>query len=368
MTAQSIGARVKALREQLGFSQEALAKRLGFKDRQTLSAIETGERRVSADELVTLSELLAEPLETFVDPFLLIGEGRFSWRQSGVQAKQLEAYEREAGRLIAAHRALGAQLGQKPPLLRRTLGLNKSSSFEEAMAAGERFAEEFDLGAIPAQKLAAAMEEGLGVLVLMVDPIPGVSGAACQLPELDAVLINRQEIAARRHYDLAHELFHILSWDAMPPDHFEEAAENSGGRVEQLANNFAAALLMPTGLLPAARAWQSLSQEELVSKLNATADALDVTASALRWRLVALDYLPRTTARSIEDAWLRNNGRASERRDPPPLYSKLFVARIASAIEEGRLSVRRAASLLQLTVDDLAALFAAHGIEAEVGI
>ena len=26
-------------------------------------------------------------------------------------------------------------------------------------------------------------------------------------------------------FDLAHELFHILTWDAMPPEHFEEAME-----------------------------------------------------------------------------------------------------------------------------------------------
>jgi transcriptional regulator with XRE-family HTH domain len=45
-----IGTRIKALREQKGLSQEELARALGFKDRQTLSAIETGERRVTAEE------------------------------------------------------------------------------------------------------------------------------------------------------------------------------------------------------------------------------------------------------------------------------------------------------------------------------
>lgn len=47
------------------------------------------------------------------------------------------------------------------------------------------------------------MERDLGILVLMVDAVPGVSGAACHLPELDAVLINRREVPGRRHYDLA---------------------------------------------------------------------------------------------------------------------------------------------------------------------
>ena len=117
------------------------------------------------------------------------------------------------------------------------------------MAAGERFAADFKLGPVPAEQLAEVMERELGVLVLMVDAIEGVSGAACRLPDLDAVLINRHEVPGRRNFDLAHELFHILTWDAMPPEHVEDASEQSKIRVEQLANNFASAVLMPAEVL-----------------------------------------------------------------------------------------------------------------------
>jgi Zn-dependent peptidase ImmA (M78 family)/DNA-binding XRE family transcriptional regulator len=368
MSANLVGARIKALREQLNFSQEALAKHFGFKDRQTLSAIENGERRVTAEELIRASELLAAPIETFTDPFLLIGEGRFSWRQAGVADKQLSGYERDAGRLIAAFRTLGAQLGPKPPLLRRALGLSKTSSFEDAIAAAERFAEEFSLGAAPARRLAAVMEEQLGILVLMVDAIQGVSGAACRLPELDAVLINRNGIAGRRHYDLAHELFHILTWDTMPPAHVEDARVISKDRVEQLADNFASALLMPASCLVRFGDWGGLTEEALIAKLNASANELEVTAVALKWRLVAMGLLTRAVARSIDDSSLRNNGRPGASREKPPLFSKPFVELVARALNEGRLSIRRAAGLLDMAVDDLPAMFAAHGVTAEVEI
>src|SRR6185312_6486905 len=98
-----------------------------------------------------------------------------------------------AGRFIAAFRELAPQVGQQAPLLRHKLGLDKTSSFEAATAAGERFAAEFDLGDVPATRLAEAMERTLRILVLMVDPIEGVSGAACRLADLDIVLINRHE-------------------------------------------------------------------------------------------------------------------------------------------------------------------------------
>jgi transcriptional regulator with XRE-family HTH domain len=163
-------------------SQDDLARVFRFKDRQTVSAIETGERRVSAEELLLAVEKLGVSLEYFSDPFLLVGEGKFSWRQTGLRSERLSAYERNAGRWIAAFRRMAPEVGHQPPLLRHSLGLTRHHSFEDATAAGERFAAEFDIGNVPANLLPEVMEERLGLLVLMVDAIEGISGAACRLP------------------------------------------------------------------------------------------------------------------------------------------------------------------------------------------
>jgi Zn-dependent peptidase ImmA (M78 family)/transcriptional regulator with XRE-family HTH domain len=361
MPADLIGARLKALREEKNLSQDDLARVFGFKDRQTVSAIETGERRVSAEELITAVEKLGAPLDYFTNPFLLVGEGRFSWRQSASGLPRLEAFERSAGRWIAAYRTLAPQVGRPIPLLRRTLGITSRHSFEEAAAAGERFAAEFRLGDIPAARLAEVMERELGVLVLNIDAFKGVSGAACRLPALDTVLINRREPAGRRHFDLAHELFHILTWDTMPPEHVEDAAEQSRNRVEQLANSFASAVLMPVAVLDRFGPWD----RDLVRRLNAAADRLEVTATALKWRLLGLGRIERTAAKGVPDAALRNNGRPAPAREPlPPLFSRPFVEVIALAIGQGRLTARRAADLTDTTLEDLAELCAAYGVDA----
>jgi len=363
-----IGARVRAQREALGFTQEAVARHLGFNDRQTLSAIETGERRVSAEELVRFAEVLATPLDFFTDPFLLVGEGAFSWRQSGVPAHDLNAYEGDAGRLIALHRALGAALGQPPALIRPTLALTKASSFEAAEAAGERFVAQYRLGDVPSRRLPEVMERDLGILVLMVDAIRGVSGAACHLPELDAVLINRGEVPGRRNYDLAHELFHVLTWDKMPPERVEDTERLGRGRVEQLADNFAAAVLMPRSALDRFGPWADLDGATLADRLNAAAEELGVTSSALRWRLVAIGALPKAVATAIDPGLLRNNGRHGRARLTPPLFSRAFAERLAAAIDAGRISARRAADVLGVDVDDLEVICAAHGIALELGM
>ena len=364
MTNQLIGRRIKALRQARGLSQDELARMFGFKDRQTVSAMETGVRRVAASELLLAMEKLAVPLEYFTDPFRLDGEGLFSWRQMGVPRERLSDYEAMAGRWIGAYRTLAAQTGRKMPLMRHALGLTRLSSFEAAMEDGERFVEEFSLGPVPALRLAEVMEEELGILVLMVDAQERISGAACRLPELDAVLIARGEVAGRRNFDLAHELFHILTWDAMPPAHVEEAMDFGGNRVEQLANNFAAAVLMPAAKVRSFGEWAELDMDALISRLNDVAEELHVTSSALRWRLVALRKLTRKKARAIPEAALRNNGRENSCEGrPPTLFSRKFADVLATAIDGGHVSVRRAAALVALPIEGLEELFAAYGVE-----
>ena len=358
----AIGARVKALRQQRDLSQDALARIFGFKDRQTVSAIETGVRRLTAAELVVAVEKLDVELDYFTDPFRLDGECQFSWRQNDMARERLQAYEQTAGRWIGAYRTLAAETGRQAPLMRRALGLTKTSRFEDAMDAGERFVTELDLGPVPALRLASAMEAELDILVLMVDTQEGISGAACRLPELDAVLIARTEVPGRRHFDLAHELFHILTWEAMPPEYIEDAIDVGGSRVEQLANNFAAAVLMPTSALGEFNDCAALSTDELVTRLNVVADELHVTSSALRWRLAALRQLTKARAQAIPESALRNNGREAVPRELPALFSEPFAELLAEALERGFISHRRAALLCGLTIDDLDDLFAAHRV------
>ena len=368
MDARLIGMRLKALRTERELSQNDLAQLFGFKDRQTVSAIETGTRRMTATELVLAVEELGAPLDYFTDPFRLVGEGRFSWRQTGVGTDQLEKYERNVGRWIAAYRKLAPQVGRDLPLMRRALGLPRNSRIGDAMVAGERFVSEFNLGEAPATGLIAVMERELGILVLMVDAQHGISDAACRLPELDTVIIQRREIEGRRNFGLAHELFHLLTWDAMPPKHFEEVRDTGRNRVEQLANNFAAAVLMPASTLEQTGGWSSLAEQDLIAQLNAVADKLRVTSSALRWRLVSLGELNAAVARSLSEEALLNNGHKVVNGETPALFSRGFVEILALAIERGYVSVRRLGGLLGLAIDDMADLFAAHGVAHPVDL
>jgi len=185
------------------------------------------------------------------------------------------------------------------------------------------------------------------------------------VPGLNAILVNRSEPEGRRNFDLAHELFHLLTWDVMPPDRVESIDVPHGGkgrRIEQLAENFAAALLMPSATMEAR--WQGRDREgDLHDWLNATATDFRVSAKACKWRLHNLECLSKADLLDINDQLLVANGRDTDALPPVRPFSEPFVKRIAAALEAGRLSVKRTASLLALSVAELADLLEDYGIE-----
>lgn len=354
-----IARRIKSLREAKKLTQAELSRALGFNDRQTLAAIEAGERRVSPEELVQIAEALEVDVDVFLDPFLLIGEGAFSFRAKEVEETTLAAFEEQARRWIATYRELGRQSGTEPRRLGQKLELYPWSSFEDAEATAELLWKEWELGDVPADRLEGAIEARLGALVLYVDAADGISGAASQLPGLHAILVNRRESQGRRSFDLAHELFHVLTWDAMPPRRVEplEVRPAKGNRVEQMAESFASALLMPSAIV--VDRWQARGEEDLPLWIGRTAAQLRVSVPALQWRLVNLGLMSRAQVKAMGPA-PRSAGSAGQQA-MPLLFSRPFVGRVAAAVEDGRLSLRRAAGLLGLSLAELADLCAAHG-------
>lgn len=86
-----------------------------------------------------------------------------------------------------------------------------------------------------------------------------------------------------------------------------------------------------------------------------------VSGPAMKWRLAGLGLLPRAAAGRIDDALLRPDG--GECSTPPARLSRKLVALLGWGIDEGHLSVRKAAEVIGTSVDDLAVLFAEHGLK-----
>jgi Zn-dependent peptidase ImmA (M78 family) len=236
--------------------------------------------------------------------------------------------------------------------------------FEDAQDRAESLVAELELGVIPAETLIDTIGRELDIPVLFVDTVDAgddqsISGATCHLEELGVILINRNESGARRYYDLAHELFHVLTWDAMKPDHRESNSSeerNKGKRIEQLANNFAAALLMPRASLD-----RLIDRDRYddIAHLCEVAALLRVTPKALAWRLFNLKLIGDDTCRSL----LQEKQRPSV-SGPPKRFSPTFVKMLHHALENGRLSARKAARAMGLGLGGLTELFAQYDLTA----
>jgi Zn-dependent peptidase ImmA (M78 family)/DNA-binding XRE family transcriptional regulator len=333
---EEIGRRIKLRRDSLGLTQDALAEAMGIPSRQTLGQIENGKRRIKPAELVAAAASLDVEVEFFTDPFVATGEAAFSFRADRAIGEDVLAdFKNRAERWLVAYRELA-----KPSYNIPSLTLRKTSSYEAAQRAAEGIRRDLQLGEAPAKRLPDALTEK-GILVLYVEPEHGVSGAASSMEGLHAVLLNRHDSAGRRNFDLAHELFHVLTWGTMAPEYIDSESEK---RLEELADNFASALLMPEDVV---RAHWSGPAENLpaLDRIRSLAHHFEVSGSAMKWRLFNLGLLKKSEIPS-NDADLS----VPEDTPIPPLFSLEFVRQFHTAVESGRISLRKASSILGLSV------------------
>lgn len=359
--AVNVGLRIKHARDLLNLTQEQVSVAMGFNDRQTLSDIENGKRSVKTEELVKFTEVLDQEYDFFLDPFTVVAEAQYSWRASPeVPEAVLDSFEARASGWVGMLRWLRAQAPVAQNPLGFALRLDMHSTYEQAQRSAELLAKQLDLGPVPAQKLAHRIERHLDIPVLFVDAETNIerasiSGAACHLAELGVILVNRRESAVRRNFDLAHELFHSLTWERMKPEHRESnstEARQRTKRVEQLADNFAAALLMPRSSLDVLI---DPARQKDVKHLAEIAGQLRVSVGALGWRLRGLGRIDEATREKL--AKVR---RAEPAGELPKPFSESFVKQLHVALDKGRVTARKAAKTLGLSLQDLGQLFVTY--------
>lgn len=324
---------------------------MGFKDRQTISDIEQGKRKVKAQELLVLMSALNKPLEFFTDPFTLIGEKvEFSWRADAPES-MLADFRNKASNWIGLFRGLRTETED---LLIEDCRLNlcEKSSFEDVENAAKTLLDNWDLGEVPSLTLPAAVEERLNALVLFIDAPHNISGAAYRLKDLSVILVNRTEAGTRRAFDLAHELFHILTWENIPPQKLEP--QSSGRpRAEKLANKFAAELLMPESRIREMVGKNSISD----TRITELAAHFRVSNQALCWKLYNHGLISKSRAESPPEFTAQNE------KGSPPSFSSKFMRRIGRGIDEGKVSVGKVEEILGIDREQHEELYHLHKLE-----
>lgn len=362
MRAYLLGERIRIARERLGITQEELASRAGISAHQIVSQIERGGRELKAAELFRLAQALHLNLASLSED-VLQKQPVVLWRKKPekdaafAEARFLERCRRFRSVMEAVGRDAAKPLPQ--------IAVNpRSMSFPVAEEAASHLATTLNLGPRPAASLREVLESEYEVQVWFDDLGRNGSAASTRGEEGAAVMINSSEPPWRRNYDLAHELFHLVTWDAIDPlslaehgDRFELA--------EKLAETFASNLLLPADAVAAAIDNRSGDRGVSWADLIDVARDFDVSTEALLWRLRSLRRINQEQVLELKaDERFRQLDKSVRRGswwEPSPLPER-FVRHAFLAYLKGHLSRTRLAEFLETNLAGLPDRLADYGL------
>lgn len=301
--AAAIGRAIKERRDSLKMTQSRLAADVGFSAQQTLSDIENGRREVKAHELLRIARALHTEIDVLLGVQQPPVEQIVLWRRgSRPEDRTLEAQLLDRARRYAQ---LEEWCGEEPAQILPNYQFDPATANDDLVAdLAEQTRKALELGSIPAATLRRALEGTHGVKIF-VEPLEGDQAAACARADFGcAVLLNGADVPWRRNFSLAHEVFHLVTWDAVERV-WNRGPRNAEGepawfvRLEQLANAFASRLLLP-GDSVRARLRPYIEQGQITFEaLASLARDFEVSAEALIYRLSDLQIVNRGAAEAV---------------------------------------------------------------------
>ncbi len=335
--------RLAQARETAGFSLAEATRKLDLKHYQILSAIEKGTRNVSAGELILMARLYSRPLDYFFEAEIPLGPIPL-WRRtagSNVQKEQRQflAFLENYSRL---ENLLGLKRRWKEILTNLDSDDFAENGFEAADKLGADIYRRLDLGSRPACNLLNILENTLRFKVIHLALGEGLSGASIVDSALGVgILINAYDAPWRRNFDLAHELFHIVTWKIFSHEEIGDGTRKT--KPEQFADSFAASLLLPKDHLLDALKEIVMNQELKLVDIIELAKEFGVSSEAILWRLVNLKKLKKSQVEKIlGDAEFRNMDRGLRRglyeEHQPEKFPQRYISLACRCLMEGKIS------------------------------
>ena len=278
-------------RQAIGLTINEASQKLGFKHYQILSNIEKGSRQINANELIRIAHLYGRDLDYFFtantsdEPVTL-------WRKN--TDAPINDTKRKFHSFLEKYKKLEALLGLK----RRWKEIQKNyfkddfieNGFELTIALAKDINKQLDLGSRPSYDLKKVLENKYRFKILHMPLENGVSGACVVDDNLGVgILINQNDVPWRRNFDLAHELFHVITWDIFTTDEIGDGIEKT--KPELYANIFASSLLLPREhIIDELNQLASTNQIKPIDLIELAID-FKVSLDAITWRLLNLQII-----------------------------------------------------------------------------
>jgi Zn-dependent peptidase ImmA (M78 family)/DNA-binding XRE family transcriptional regulator len=338
-----LGRRIAQAREEAGLTQAELAASVDL-DRTAVAKLESGSRKVSATELISLATALDRPIDWFVfeSPAAVLSRRRDA--SVGGQSASLDRTVERLGRDVEFLLSQGILSAPESPTL-----FPPPRDYDDAERLASDARELLAVGSGPLHDLQAACES-VNLLAFSIDL--GESGGDAAYVEIDGLgvaLINGGIDPGRRRFNLAHELGHHLIGDAYAP----EATIGRSGETERFLNAFAAHLLMPRETVT--ERWNKLASKDRRLALVAISALFRVSWSAACGQVRNLGLIEANEAEHLLNVppkagdFLELGERWAAELEPPSVPAR-YGARVVAAYRTGRLTAARAVELLWNTI------------------
>lgn len=363
MDPKNIGKRIKEAREECGLSQQLVASIMGWKSHSSLVAIEKGEQEIKTWELLKFAEIFkVSPESLYREDYEKVSRPVILWRN---KSENSEALLKEELRVLQycqdyrlLERLLGASSSFRQQLRKEALDIATANP-NWANRLADEIHKEMRLGDYPAEVLEKRLEEDYNVLI-MYGELENGSAACCREETGSAIVMNDKECPWRQVFSLAHELFHLITWDNLLIKKFQSDSQLFK-KNESLAESFAAALLMPTEMI-----FSDIGNNKLTySFVISLARKYLVSTEAFLWRLCYLKFI---SAESIKEVLNDLDFRALDRSSFKKTTGKTspismrFLRLAYLAYEKGKISKGRLAEIVRVKLRDIDSYLSEKGL------
>lgn len=342
----NLAERLKYARNAVGLTLLQVEERTKL-GRSSISEWENGSREPSLSQLVQLGRVYRQSTSFFLEEGDLPSDVVL-WREKPLE--QAADIEQQLIQLADQYHSLEQCCGDpRPENLASGYQPNVPFTYADAEQLAHDFRSRYALGERPGNVLLRVLEEVCHVKVFHMQFQPTGTAACCRSERFGAaILLNSNNVRWRRNFDLAHELFHLLTWDIFRQgDQIKEPTAQE----EKFANCFAGRLLMPPEALRLAVSKQRRGKQPLdFDDLFEVARQFDVSVQSLLYqmsdgKLIDRDKVP-VALKALQpklDFWERSQG------DVPRVRPLRFEALAREAIEKGNISTGKFAQYMGLS-------------------
>jgi len=238
-----IGRRLKIAREAIGYTQEKVSEESAKKGQtigiSSISAFENNEREPKFWQLSMLAEMYKKSIDFFLTNEPIV-ENIMLWRDPP-REEERKRIESDFAQLCEQYHNLELCTGERrvTRLPQPDVTNPEDFNFPQSESFARKVQKELCLGDIPSASLKRILEERYYVKIFHLE-FTGSALSTVSDKFGPAVLLNSRNVSWRRNYDLAHELFHLLTWGI-----FRVKSKESNEIEEKFTNSFASKLLMP---------------------------------------------------------------------------------------------------------------------------